>query len=356
MLADFAGRPIHLAPPALDLGLLALALADRRGVPRAGRLVEMAALRRVGAQDPSLGRIYEGHVNAVQLVARSGSDAQHARLEREVSAGHLFGVWNTQDDDPVHIVRSGERFTLSGAKTWASGATTVARPIVTAAWPDGTVQMCLVPMERHHPAVDGSAWRPLGMQASQSFRVDFSGVELDAEDLIGRPGDYERQPWFYGGALRFAAVQPGIIERLSTEAANYLLERARDGDPFQRARIGEMRIGVHTALHWIEAGIAAWQAFDASESEEAGLRAIEVADMARTAIERIALEAVELTMRSVGAHGLVEPLPFAGLVRDLQMYLRQPAPDAALARVGAAAFCSAIARSTEIARSTDVGA
>ena len=59
--------------------------------------------------------------------------------------------------------------------------------------------------------------------------------------------------------------------------------------------------------------------------------------MARTVVERAALDCIERAIRCVGAKGLVEPEPFAALVRDLQMYLRQPAPDAALQRVGRAA-------------------
>jgi alkylation response protein AidB-like acyl-CoA dehydrogenase len=67
---------------------------------------------------------------------------------------------------------------------------------------------------------------------------------------------------------------------------------------------------------------------------------LDVVDMARTVVERVALDVIERAVRSVGARGLVEPEPFAALVRDLQMYLRQPSPDAALQRVGRAAFAS----------------
>jgi alkylation response protein AidB-like acyl-CoA dehydrogenase len=175
--------------------------------------------------------------------------------------------------------------------------------------------------------------------------------------LIGAPGDYERQPWFGGGALRFAAVHAGIIERLYEETAGYLLDAGRDGDPLQRARVAEMRIAAETARHWIDAGAAAWLAFDAAPSGATARRVGDAVDMARTAVERAGLETLANAMRAVGARGLVEPLPFAGLVRDLEMYLRQPAPDAALLRVGASAFetCAA-ARSAAVATSTATGA
>lgn len=338
---------------AIDRDELRLARSDARGVPLDGRAAESAALRRAGARNASWGRIYEGHVNGVQLVARCGTDAQRASLEADIARGRLFGVWNTQDDDGVRIAPAGERYILSGAKTWASGAGHVERPLVTAAFADGAVQMCLIPMERVRTEIDGSAWRPLGMNDSQSYRVNFDGVLLDAPDLIGRTGDYERQPWFYGGALRYVAVQVGILERLFAETALYLLNRQRDSDPYQRVRLAQMRIAVRTSLGWLEAGNAAWSAFDAEPSGSRAAQVIDVADMARTVVERAARETIENAVRSVGARGLVEPEPFAGLVRDLEMYLRQPAPDAALVRIGVTGFEeAAAARSATIAAST----
>jgi alkylation response protein AidB-like acyl-CoA dehydrogenase len=323
----------------LDARLRSIAISDARGVPCAGRAAEIAALREVGAREPSLGRIFEGHLNGAQLVARCGTPAQRATAARAVAAGALFGVWNTSDDaDPVRIERDGDGLLLRGAKTWASGAGSIDLPVVTASWPDGGVQMCLLRMNAVAARIDPSGWQPLGMAGSDSFRVAFDGVRLAAGDLIGDPGDYERAPWFLAGALRFVAVQVGIVERIVAETVRYLRERQRGGDPFQTARVAEMRLAAHTALLWIDAGTAAWCAFDAEPSAATRTAVSDTVDMARTVVERCALDVSERAIRSVGARGLVAPEPFAALVRDLQMYLRQPAPDAALLRIGRAAF------------------
>ncbi|GAC1299966.1 MAG: acyl-CoA dehydrogenase family protein [Vulcanimicrobiaceae bacterium] len=338
----------------IDSELIDAAACDAGGVPLGGRRAELSALRRAGYADLSVGRIYEGHVNALQLIARFGTAPQRETARADVRDGRLFGVWNTQDDEPVRIVAEGPRFRLSGAKSWASGAAFVARPVVTAAWPDGSLQMCVVPMDAVAPAIDPSAWRPHGMHDSQSYRVAFDGIALDADRLIGAPGDYLRQPYFFGGALRFTAVQTGGIERLVVETARYLAERGRDGDLVQTMRLGEMHVALRTALYWLDAGADAWTAYDASvrdvtaigqaAHERLAADVVDAADGARIAIERAALDVIERTMRAVGARGLLEPLPFVRLVRDLEMYLRQPAPDAAVARAGRAAFDAASAQ------------
>ena len=337
----------------LSAELLQVGLADDRGVPLCGRTAEIDALRAVGHREPSLGRVFEGHVNATQLIARYGSPGQRVRLSHEVSAGHLFAVWNTQDQERLRVQQVGDRYCLAGAKTWTSGAGSASRALVTAVWPDESLQMCLVPMDRVTTQIDRSGWHPLGMERSDSFRVTFTGVELRAEDLIGRPNDYERQPWFFGGALRFLAVHTGIVERLVIETALYLKERNRHTDLFQQVRLAHMRIAAQNCVCWLREGIDAWTRFDSEESEANADAVIDIVDMARVVVERAALDVIEAAVRSVGAQGLIEPLPFAQLVRDLQMYLRQPAPDAVLLRVGARAFNdAAAARNTSIASST----
>jgi len=188
----------------IEAELLAYAKSSESGVSRAGRTREVAALRALGYRDASLGRIYEGHLDGGQLVGRYGTPAQRAAAERDVDMGRLFGVWNTQDADGVTIASAGDGYVLRGSKTWASGASAVTRAVVTATYADGGVQMCLVPLERVATVIDTSAWQPLGMHASQSFRVSFDGVRLDANDLIGSPNDYERQPCF--SAARYVSL------------------------------------------------------------------------------------------------------------------------------------------------------
>ena len=68
--------------------------------------------------------------------------------------------------------------------------------------------------------------------------------------------------------------------------------------------------------------------------DRTGERIVGYVNMARTAIERVCLDAIELVERSIGVRGMLKPHPVERLVRDLSIYLRQPAPDAALTDAG----------------------
>lgn len=293
-------------------------------------------LKEIGRGDLSVGRLYEGHVNALQLIQTFGRSEQVAGWTADaVKHDMLFAVWNTEADDGVKIVPRGDgRYRLEGSKTFASGAGHIQRPIITGALPDGGWQMVVVPMDDVETAIDPSWWRPLGMRASTSYMVDFSGVELGEDDLLGNPNDYHLQPWFFGGAIRFAAVQLGGAEALLDETRRFLQSLGRTGDPYQQARIGEGAIAIESGTLWLRGAADAVDIGPDRNKRGDTARMVNYANMTRLAIETICLDVIRLAERSVGARGLLQPLPIERMIRDLALYLRQPAPDAALASVG----------------------
>ena len=324
-----------------EAGLLAAPLAvDQGGHAVSGcpasRLGLLRLLKHIGRGDLSVGRLYEGHVNALQLIQTFGKPEQVAALAAGTGErGLLYAVWNTEAGDGVRLEPlSGGGIRLHGAKTFASGAGHVDRPIITGALPDGGWQMCVVPMESVAVSIDPSWWNPPGMHASTSFKVDFTGVELDAGALLGEPNDYHRQPWFFGGAVRFAAVQLGGAEALLDETRTFLRSLDRTGNPHQQARIGQAAILIESGNHWLE-GAASMVDIDVRHAPRAEVeRTINYAHMVRLAIEQICMQVIQITERSVGARGLLQPNPIERIIRDLTLYLRQPAPDAALTSAG----------------------
>jgi len=290
------------------------------------------ALRLVGRASLPLGRLYEGHVNAVRLVLRRGGAAQVQRAADDLRAGgHLFGVWNTDPlgGEPPLALDGG---VLKGRKVLCSGAGRVSRALVTArdaAAPDAPTRMVLVRL-RPDERADLSGWTAQGMRASATGAVDFSGLRVEPADLIGEPGDYALEPDFSGGAWRFAAVHCGGIEAVLGALRDHLRRTGRGADPHQAARLGQAAIATETARLWVEAAAAR------AEAPGAGADAVAHVGLARLAVERAALDVLELAQRSVGLQALMRPNPLERMARDLATYLRQPAPDRVLA--GAAAY------------------
>jgi len=296
----------------------------------------LAHLSAIGRGDLSVGRIFEGHGNALLLIDLFGTAGQRSEARRLVGSGALLGTWNTDHpEDPVRI----EGARLAGRKSFASGAGGLSHALVTAETDDGRV-MVLVALEGR--PVDHGWWHPMGMRASCSHVVDLNGAPVTSDTLIGRPGDYLRQPWLTAGAIRFAAVQAGGMHALLDIVVAHLSETRRLDQPYQQHRIGRMAMAVQSAYGWLGEAAVAWRAgcprpasVEAAWSD-AALAAVATALATRMAIEREALALLEDAERSVGAAGLIAPHPLERVMRDLRTYLRQPNPDEALAHLGEA--------------------
>jgi alkylation response protein AidB-like acyl-CoA dehydrogenase len=313
------------------------------GIDAATTLPLLQLLKHIGRGNLAVGRVYEGHVNALQLVQTFGTAEQVTRYGREAREQHkLFGVWNAEDANGLEILPLGSgRYRLEGAKTFCSGGSYVERPFVNGKLPDGTWQMCIVPMDAVQSQYDRSWWQPMGMRATASYKIDFSGVELGEEALIGQPGDYLRQPWLTAGVVRFASVQLGGAEALFDLTRQYLQGEQRTEHPYQQERLGQMAIAIETGNLWLQGAAEIITAYNPQFGGEPGTdqpdheRLLAYANMMRTAIEQICMEVMQLCQRSVGTRGLLPPHALERVLRDLTLYLRQPVYDAAIAGVGA---------------------
>ena len=323
LLPAMAGRAATLdhdgAFPAEDIaalhqtGLLAAPVSLGFGTTPAGAAPLALALRLIGRASLPLGRLYEGHVNALRLVLRYGSPTQVRAATADAEAGRLLAVWNTDAPGETLTVDG----TLQGRKVLCSGAGWVSRAVVTArAQPEAPPQMLLLRLPPGERA-DLMPWTAQGMRASATGTMLLTGSTGEA---LGEPGDYLRQPEFSAGAWRFAAVHCGGLEALLGGLHDHLRQTGRGADPHQAARLGQAAMASETARLWVTSA--------ASRADTADGAAY--ANLARLSVERAALDILELVQRSVGLNAFMRPSLLERLSRDLATYLRQPAPDRAL--------------------------
>jgi len=319
------------AYPAADIaalheaGLLTAVLPQtHEGVGLSG-LSLSESLRSIGSGSLPLGRLFEGHVNALELVLRHGNSEQVGLVAEEARAGKMFGVWNTDDSNGLRLIHRHGRSWLEGRKVLASGAGHIERPLVTATDENGRRLMVLPKLDLGR--ADLSRWAAQGMRASATGAVDFTGVEIEPMEIVGREGDYERQPWFSAGAWRFAAVHLGGMERLFDLLRRHLQETNRGQDPHQAARLGRAAMAVETARLWVAQAASTTEGPLGSRAPE---QLVAYVNLARLAVEAAALELMQHVQRSVGLQAFMRPNPIERISRDLATYLRQPGPDRAL--------------------------
>ncbi|MCM4157335.1 acyl-CoA dehydrogenase family protein [Gramella sp. AN32] len=289
----------------------------------------LRVLQKLGAYDLSVGRIYEGHINALSLINQFGTEAQKRDYFSQAKNGTFFGIWNSEiPAEALQINKTKEGYTLKGAKIFCSGANHILRPIVTADGEDGKL-MLVLNLDEYGLTEDYAYWKPMGMSASVSCRFDFSEITITEDQILGKPSAYFANPEFVGGAIRFAAVQLGGARAAFQATLDHLVEYKRTDDVLQLTRIGKIKVLMETGNLWLK---KAGKAFD--KREKFPEECMDIANSFRILTREICEKTLALCEMSVGLQGLLKPHPLERIHRDLSVYLKQPAPDHTLLNIG----------------------
>jgi len=291
--------------------------------PRAAATAAMLHL--IGGASVALGRIYEGHINAIRLVMLHGTAQQRQDTAEAARAGHLHALWVTDGADALAYARGSNDIILHGEKQFCSAAGHATRAVVTAARPDGKSQMLLLQLGNGE-VVEKLAVHLQGVRSAGTGRVRFDEVRHKTHALLGDPDVYLQEPEFSAGAWRASAVTAGGLSALVEATRAELTARGRDGAPEQRERLGRLFINAQAARLWLlhVAPIAEYP-------DQAPDHATASVNLARIAIEAACVQSIQLAQRCLGLSAFLAGNPVERICRDLATYLRQPAPDEALA-------------------------
>jgi len=290
---------------------------------------ELGLIERVSRADGSVGRILDGHFNAIDRLSLLHPDLLGDEERAAIAGGDLLlGVWGADpapgEGEPARI-QGGDDLTLHGVKTFCSGAGGVQRALILARDEAGASRLAYVDLSRC-VSIDRSWYRGAGLRASESHRVVFEGAAVYA--LLGGPGELLREPWFSRDAIRTTATWAGIADGI-VDAMLALLRRR--GDPSETVALAAGRILV------AQGTIERWLAHAAERAQGEG-------PLAATAIEArwaIAAAAREIAADAALACGS-RPLATGGALsrgrRDLDLFLLQHRLEPLLARHGANAL------------------
>jgi len=309
---------------------------DQLPLPGGGAtLSRWQALAVVGAFDLSLAKLYEGHTDALAILAEltptaswHDSSADGPRKEPD-----SWGVWAAEAPGgrTTFVSHDDGTVLLHGAKFWCSGALTAKHALLTAWDEEGTgPQLIRVNLRAPGITVDASKWRAIGMAHSASVNVFFENTRAQR---VGTPGDYLRRPGFwqggagiaacwFGGALGLARVlRKAVIKDAQNAAASgaaTLLRAIALGqvDLALRATAAVLR----EAAEWIDRNPLA----DASE----------VALRARLSAEQCAKSVLDAAGRALGATPFCLDEKFAQAATDLPVFIRQSHAERDLAALG----------------------
>jgi alkylation response protein AidB-like acyl-CoA dehydrogenase len=295
---------------------------------------ELALVRRVAGADGSLGRIFDGHLNAVERVAVQAPEPLVAQELAAVRANTLrAGVWGGDpvpgEGPPATVLETDSGPVLRGVKTFCSGAGGLHRALVLARASEGgpPLAVWIDLTDPHRVEVDETWYRAQGLRASVSHRVVFHDAPVLAQ--LGGPGALAEQPWFGRDALRTAASWAGMADTAVRDALAELSARS------SRGQLEGLAAGrILTAQRSIDLWMAA--AAQAMDSASADLPAISI--QARVAIAEACRTLLDEAARACGSRPFARAGALDRARRDLELFLLQHRLDPLLARAGEAAL------------------
>ncbi|CAM3599318.1 Acyl-CoA dehydrogenase [Pseudomonas reidholzensis] len=310
-------------PLALDhpLGQLMRALRaeqlDQLPLPGHGHTLQRwQTLARIAGCDLALAKLYEGHTDALAILAECAA--------APLAGDAIWGVWAAEPPDArVHIIaRDGDHVRLSGRKAWCSGALQIDRALITAWGDDQHPQLVAIDLAHPSQRIQANNWQAVGMAATASADVEF---EDSPGIVVGQPGQYLSRPGFWHGGGGIAACWYGGAEAL----AEYL--RAHCGkprpEPHADAHLGAVDAALCGACATLRE-CAAW--IDRHPSDDAGF----IVQRSRAQVEQAVDCVIGHVGRALGATPFCRNPHFARLIADLPVYLRQSHAERDLANLG----------------------
>lgn len=267
-------------------------------------------LAALGRADAVLGRLGEGHVDALRILRQAGA---------EPVPGALYGVWASRSRGgglKATAVEGG--WTLEGTLPFASGVGIADRALVTALVHDGQVLLdCAV--DDWEVADDG--WYTSAMAGSRSWALRPSAARVPDADVVGGRDFYLDRPWFLPGGVGVAAVWWGAAVRVHDLTVPQV-QRAADPPQVSAVLLGRMRTELAAAGSALQ---VAGRLFDGAERSGE----LDVAALQRLSTETRAVVAdavhrlLDSARQLAGPAGLARDAAWGPSIEDLDLYVRQ---------------------------------
>ncbi len=300
-------------------------LAGRLDWPQLSWAGLTEGLLRVGVTDIPLGRLVEGHVDALRILGQAGVEPRPTAR---------YGVWASRSAGTgiAAVVESAD-LRLNGTIRFASGAGILDRALVPV-WLDPETHL-LVDLAVDRLPVDRSHWQTSAMRVSHSHTVTVEDLVVDAADVVGEPGFYLGRPEFLPGGVGVAAVWAGGLSRvLDVTVAMLAGRRVTEA---QDARLGRVRlqliaalVAVRTAGHRLD---ELWS--DLPDPATATLVA-EVVTESRAVVAHAVMAALPEVRLLAGPAGLAFDPDLGHAADDLGLYASQLNVDVEATRLGSA--------------------
>lgn len=327
---DLSGEfPSDLVRQMGELGLMGITMPEQYGGAGASAMAYYAALEEIAKACAATAVIAEVHTSLVsEPILQFGSEEQKAKFLPPLARGAQLGSFALTEpnagSDAAAIqtvaVRDGDDYVIDGSKMFITNAG-VSDLLLVMAMTDrsqGTRGITAFIVPARAPGVAyGKPLHKLGIRASQTAEITFTGVRVPAANRLGEEGQgFRIAMWALdGGRIGIATQATGIALAALEAGTGYAKTRVQFGKP-----IAELQ-----AVQWMLADMATgidaarllWQR--AAFLKDQGKRFAKEAAMAKLMASEVAMECASKAIQIHGGYGYTTEYPVERLLRDAKI-------------------------------------
>jgi len=248
----------------LATGLWGITIPREYGGPFVRQRIVAEVFKALASGDSSLAQIPQNHIEIIDLIRQTGSDAQKRLIFGRVLAGARLGNAFSEykgknvEDFQTRIRRQGDGYVVNGEKFYATGALYAHLvPIIAISEDDGKVYAAIA--ERDAPGLSVvDNWDGFGQRTTASGTVKIENVFVHADYVLPAHIAYEHQSAIGPQSqVLHAAIDLGIAETAIEKTIDLVRNHARPWidanqehaweDPYTIAAIGDLKLRFNAA-------------------------------------------------------------------------------------------------------------
>jgi alkylation response protein AidB-like acyl-CoA dehydrogenase len=311
-----------------ELGFMGMLVPEAYGGLEFDIVTYLVALEEIAWGDASVAlsmAIHNGPVSDV--ISRHGSESQKSELLPLMASGELITAFALSEAEAgsdaaslsTRARREGDEWVIEGAKKWVTNGDRAGLVVVFARTGDGSednsIGAFLVDRSSQGYRV-GRREKTMGLCASETVEVEFEGVRVPADRLVGDPAkglSYAMQALDLG-RLGVAAQALGIAQAALEHASGYSVEREQFGK--QIAEFGAIQFKLADMTARIGAARALTREVGVGMAAGDGQGFGPDVAMAKLVATEAAMWVTDEAVQIYGGYGYMRDYPVEKLMRD----------------------------------------
>ncbi len=321
--------PRDTVKAAAELGFGAIYVSEESGGIGLGRLESALIMEAMAYGCPSTSAFISIHNMASWMIDTFGGEAVKAKyLPNLVTCDTIASYCLTEPGSgsdaaalKTRALKDGDHYVVTGSKAFISGGgENEIYVVMVRTGQDGPKGISCLVIEKDMPGVSfGANEKKLGWRSQPTAQVNFDGVRVPVENLVGNEGDGFKiaMSGLDGGRLNIGACSLGGAQRALDEALKYTSERRQFGTrivDFQNTQFGlaDMATELEAARALLYMAAAKVTAGTHDKTKFAAMAKRLATDTGSAVVDR--------ALQMHGGYGYLQDYPIEKLWRDLRVH------------------------------------